>query len=127
MDNDTAAYLVESRSAYIARVESEGGKIIIPGPFDAQVDIDTEDQYEQFCKGADIYERVTGEQLSYVVTESKSGLPKRHIRVTTGFPMDDVFRIALQAALGSDPIRELLSLIRVMHGVGDPTVFAEWE
>lgn len=60
-----------------------------------------------------------------LVTPSKSGGEKQHIRVFLPFNVEPVERIALQAALGSDGVRELLSLRRVRGDDPHPTLFAE--
>lgn len=43
-----------------------------------------------------------------------------HVQLTMSQELDPRSRIAIQACLGSDPIRELLSLIRVENGCADP-------
>lgn len=49
---------------------------------------------------------------------SKSGLPHRHVAIILEQGMHDQnTRIALQAALGSDPVREILTLRRAAHGI----------
>lgn len=52
---------------------------------------------------------------------SKSGPPNQHARVKLSEPLDVATRIALQAILGSDPIRELLALARLRNGVVEPS------
>jgi len=51
--------------------------------------------------------------LSTLTTRSKSGNHHMYIRLET--PLDAPDRIALQAALGSDPVREALSVLRNLH------------
>lgn len=48
----------------------------------------------------------------YTVTPSKSGGERRHVVVETGCDLSEPMRIALQAVLGSDPMREMISLVR---------------
>lgn len=57
--------------------------------------------------------RVKGSPL---YTTSKSG--NTHIYIQLTQPMDNMMRIVIQAALGSDPIREVLSAIRCIQGAG---------
>lgn len=57
---------------------------------------------------------------TFEVWTSKSGPPNRHARVKLVNPATVVERIALQAMLGSDPMRELLSLARLRRGVAEP-------
>jgi len=51
---------------------------------------------------------------------SKSGLPHRHVVVRTEYVLSVEARIALQAIVGSDPMRELMSLARARNGIGEP-------
>lgn len=43
-----------------------------------------------------------------------------HVMLTLGRDLDPITRIALQSMLGSDPMRELLNLRRVLCGADDP-------
>jgi hypothetical protein len=64
--------------------------------------------------------------LQYVETHaveswaSKSG--NTHVLVTLGKELPAHHRIALQAALGSDPKREALSVLRLMNGIEEPSL-----
>lgn len=60
-----------------------------------------------------------------VITPSKSGGEKRHIRVKLGQPQPLLARIALQAALGSDGRREAISVLRALRGEENVVVFFE--
>lgn len=53
--------------------------------------------------------------------ESRSGPGHLHVILELGEPFPAAFRIALQAAMGSDPLRELLSLRRLANGVVEPS------
>lgn len=57
--------------------------------------------------------------------KSKSGGEHRHITLTLSNNISDVERILLQAILGSDPKRELLSYIRILRNIPQPTAFFE--
>jgi hypothetical protein len=52
---------------------------------------------------------------------SKSGPPNTHVVLKLSEPRSAAWRIALQAALGSDPVRELLSLRRLDNGIVEPS------
>lgn len=56
-------------------------------------------------------------------TTSKGG--NIHVYLHTTFPLDHLTRIALQAMLGSDPIKELLSLRRLEEGSTIPVLLFE--
>lgn len=72
------------------------------------------------------YERVfpiVQEKFDVVSTSSwlsKSG--NTHIAVTLAEPLSVTWRIALQAALGSDGVREVLGLKRYANGVIEPSM-----
>jgi hypothetical protein len=59
------------------------------------------------------------------ITPSKQGLPHRHVVITLSQDYSVITRIGLQASLGSDPLRELLSLRRVENGEENVVVFFE--
>ena len=53
--------------------------------------------------------------------ESRSGPGHLHVILELAEPHPAAFRIALQAVLGSDPLRELLGLRRLANGVTEPS------
>jgi hypothetical protein len=114
----------QSRWEYIKEMERLGYTLIIPKRHQIQIDIDTQEQYERFSRQYQILSTV----CTMVITKegpSRSGLPHRHIYIDMPFDMTMSQRIAYQAALGSDPTRELLSLIRLAAGVENPVLLAE--
>lgn len=121
----------EERAAYIKRMEAEGNQIVLPAADELQVDIDDETQYAAFQKSWPIFEReisywTAGTAPTYTESPSRSGLPSRHITVKLPFEVSDPQeRIAWQASLGSDPARELLSMLRCLRGDIHPTLFVE--
>jgi len=108
----------------VQRAEELGCDIVYPAPNELQIDIDTEHAFEIF-QVMIIVVRHHFLVYGYQVTPSKSGLPKRHITVTLVTPVTDIERVALQLALGSDRIRETLSLARIKLGQERPTCFFE--
>ena len=120
----------ETRKAYMARMIEEGNKIVLPADDELQVDIDDELQYANFQRCWPIFERDIGawfmDAPTYTEAPSRSGLPSRHITVKLPFTIESPEeRIAWQAALGSDPVRELLSALRSQRGDECPTLFVE--
>jgi hypothetical protein len=112
------------RQLYIDYMQGLGFKIVLPEQQELQIDIDSEEQFQHFlAQWQIVITQVEG--WSYVVKESRSGFPKRHITVTTDISLTVVERIAWQAVLGSDPKRELLSMMRYDAGVSNPTLFVE--
>lgn len=55
--------------------------------------------------------------LSTLETTSKSG--NKHVYIRTKKSISRCWRLTIQAALGSDPIKEVLSALRDMQGVGE--------
>jgi len=122
-----------TRDPYFASISSDTAyreaaddnlDVVLPEPYDLFVDIDNEAAYKQFDKGMDfVIKHFNGRIIKN--TPSRSGLPKRHIIVRLGGHVADAERIALQAALGSDPVREILGIVRVQHKDPHPTLFLE--
>ena len=115
----------EAREEYIARMQADGYRVCLPEANELFIDIDTKLHWETFLAQIGIFERNHGENIVWSVSPSRNGGEGRHVRVYMPFAMDDVERIAWQAALGSDPARELLSLVRVKRGDKSPTLFIE--
>ena len=101
---------------------AKGCFVRIPGPRELFIDIDSEEANANFerllkaCPG-DLVERVDR-------TPSPSGRPGHyHIVVTIGRDLkSDSERVLLQACLGSDPMRELLSWRRIENGSDSASV-----
>jgi hypothetical protein len=106
-----------------------GQVVIRPGPHDVFVDIDDEAHYAQLIDILGLIERNGNAVTVEMVTPSKSGGEKRHVYLRCDRPLEVIERIALQACLGSDPRREILSLLRAWSPHSDtnraPTVFFE--
>ena len=117
----------EAREAYMARVEADGCRVVLPCECQLQIDIDSADHYEVFLQSARVVLRNWDCATDITIEDrpSRSGLPRRHITLTLPFAVQPWQRIALQAAFGSDPVRELLSATRLMHGDKPPTLFVE--
>lgn len=64
-----------------------------------------------------------GETLIWAARRSKSG--NLHVTVDLPVEISDTERIAWQAIFGSDPIREVMSLMAVKHGIANPTLLIE--
>ncbi len=128
--SESAEYdAAEARADYIARMAGEGFEPSYPADNELQIDIDSDAQRSVFEESFKIFQREIGETHGIrpkpVVTESRSGFPSCHIRIALPFTVETHERIAWQAALGSDPIRELLSLIRAERGEPNPTLLME--
>ena len=115
---------IDTSADFIKLVEEEGGKVVIAAKDELQIDLDTEEDYKRWLRSSEIFFRYV-DITKVMVTPSYSGLPHRHITIKLPFKVGRWQRLALQAALGSDPIRELLSSIRYMEGDKYPTLFRE--
>jgi hypothetical protein len=106
------------------RAVRENLNIKFPKSTQLFIDIDNEHSYMMFQKQMDImrkYVGATGEKT----TTSRNGLPGRHIVVTLGRDVTEIERIALQACLGSDRVRELLGFVQWQNNDPHPTLFLE--
>lgn len=120
LDNN---YFMASQEDYITRSLAEGFSIRFPLENELYIDIDNDTQYSQFKRAFNLLKKHTP-SVTYIDTPSYSHLPHRHIVVTLPFKVGYFARIALQASLGSDSFRELLSVMRALQGER-PTLFRE--
>jgi hypothetical protein len=99
--------------------------IVRPKPNELFIDIDNENQLESFKKAIGVF--IKTHLCTYEMIPSSSGKPNHfHIRVTLGGETVDArTRILYQAVLGSDPVREVLSLLRLERDDPMPTIFFE--
>lgn len=103
----------------------KGFEVVFPKTNELQIDIDDDAAMEVYRAHYDIVDHYWGIKEDRV-TQSKSGEPgKRHITVTLNQNVTDKERIALQAMLGSDRKRELLSYVQAEEGDAHPTLFLE--
>ncbi len=105
---------------------SQGQRVVPADDYTLQIDIDSEEDLERWKTGSKILlEAINGKEVT--ITESKSGLPHRHITISLNKAMDVWERIALQLCLGSHITRETLNSYRVLVGNECPIVFFEEE
>ena len=106
------------------QAKAKGLQIILPGSRELFVDIDSHTARAVF--NANIGKLLEVEPADYRLRPSPSGVSGREHAVVVLHRRVNVFeRIALQAALGSDPIREMLSWQRAKRGDKNPTLFFE--
>jgi hypothetical protein len=123
MSEDKYFSTISSKTAYREAADNNLD-VVLPEPYDLFIDIDDDASMRRFNKGMDV---LIDKFDAQIVRDkpSRSGLPKRHITVRLDRPVTDAERIALQAALGSDPVREILGIVRVQHKDPHPTLFLE--
>jgi hypothetical protein len=120
------------REAFIAKWEAEGLVITYPADNELQIDIDSaEDMARHEKSWTCLVRNIDREAGSLCLTEdcrrittSRSGTGK-HVRIMLPFPLTPLERIAFQAAMGSDAVRELLSIFRLRMGDQNPTLLVE--
>lgn len=114
-----------AREKYIADMTAAGRRVELPAADQLQIDIDSYDAQRAFERSWCIFSREWPE-ATHEIRASKSGPPHAHVYVTVpGWQLEPIERIALQAALGSDPVRELLAVVRLAKGIPHPTLFVE--
>lgn len=111
----------------IAQAEALGCNVVMPEPNQLFIDIDSNEDYRVFIEHHAMLTSIGGEGGKIVSTKaSKSGLPRCHIVLEFDRELSNVERVLLQAVLGSDRKRELLSWIRIRSGATEhPTLFFE--
>jgi hypothetical protein len=118
------AYTSTSRAEVFEKARSMGLTVVAPGPNQLQLDIDNKESREVFDRHYDILQKHFG-IIGVTATSSKSGGERQHITVTLARDVTPLERVGLQAMMGSDRKRELLSFARILYGDEDPTVFFE--
>ena len=104
-----------------AKASVLGRVVVFPKSNELFIDIDTPTAMLKFVRGV---ARLSG--VTYLVRPSPSGRPGRHhVVVTMPHQVTPMERIALQAMLGSDSVREMLSWMRIQRGIDEPTLFFE--
>jgi hypothetical protein len=106
------------------QAEHEGLTVVYPKDNEIMIDIDNPHSLQLFYKQMDIVKKyigVIGEEQHL----SKSGGEKWHITVTLTTTVTPLERLALQAMLGSDRVRELLGYVEYKNNDPTPTLFLE--
>ena len=105
-----------------------GCKVVKPEANQLQLDIDSEDAYDVYKKRIMEFEHHSNYIIRVEKHPSKGGLPKQHITLSvyesdgdTPHLFGEYERIALQAVLGSDIIRETLNVWRLISGCENPS------
>jgi hypothetical protein len=108
----------------LQEADVEGYDIVFPADNELQIDIDSDEEFQ-------VYERLINVVRDHIgvldehIAPSRSGLPKRHITVTLNATVSVIERIALQACLGSDRMREILGYVQYLIKDPHPTLFLE--
>lgn len=87
--------------------------VIEAGPHDVFLDLDTQEAFDGMWPRLRLLRERGLKIMLWHIRPSKSGLPKRHVYLKVPHVLNEYERIALQAVLGSDPVRETLAMARV--------------
>jgi hypothetical protein len=116
--------LALTRAGALEAAKEMGLEVVTPKPNQLQLDIDCLEAMNHYS----IMRSVLDQRycvLKESITTSKSGGDRKHITLTLDRDITPTERILLQATLGSDRKRELLSYFRVLDGEELPTLFFE--
>lgn len=120
-ETDWKEYLQESvtKNQLELIAEQKNCELMIPKENELFLDIDTIRQSDVLKEQLFILDE---NGINYEKKEliSKSG--NKHVIITLPFNVSDSLRVAFQAALGSDPKRELLACLRILADVEVVTV-----
>lgn len=123
-DAHVQKYILIPQEEAIKAVKENGFDVVYPEDNQLQLDIDDEAgliRFENMLYMVGAYLNIK----DYNIRTSKSGGDHKHITITLPHPISPVERILLQAILGSDPKREMLSYVRLLKGEKNPTIFFE--
>jgi len=113
-----------SQRAY-TEAAAKGLEVVLPASNELQIDIDNEHSYLLFQKQIQIVQAFIG-VVDIREAPSKSGQKwKMHITVELDVDVTTLERLALQAMLGSDRVRELLGYVQFKNDDPYPTLFIE--
>lgn len=96
--------------------------VVFPADNQLQIDIDSEEQYQEFERRIGGFEVDALHPCKITILPSASGLPKRHATITCDDrTFSTVERHMWQAALNDDPFRVYLNAVRYADGDEHPS------
>jgi hypothetical protein len=123
-------YIFEESAEQTAK--DRGLVVLYPRKNELFLDIDTKEQKENYFKRKEellgAIDNYLFDEIHQSITSSSSGEPHCHIILKLykdGSPvaLNDWQRVALQFTLSSDPIKEILSVYRILAEVKNPSIF----
>lgn len=108
----------------LQEAEENNLQVVFPGEDELLIDIDSNRALDVYHAMKPLLERYYGVK-DEEITVSRSGLPKRHITVKLFRTLGIEERILLQVLMGSDRVREFLSLVQANNADPHPTLFLE--
>lgn len=116
-------YDLKNYDEAIVKARKLGKIIILPKENELQLDIDSEEQFTLFHARLKELNALHKIQIVQEVKSSKDGHYHVYIKLTRDIPTEE--RIILQMFLGSDPIREYLSMCLAKIGDSEPILLFE--
>ena len=105
----------------VERAKELGCEVIEPDAFTLLLDYDSIEAWLKFAKQRNLIEELFGIK-KIEEWNSSSSPPNKHVRVTLDTALSADQRLALQAALGSDPTREILGVRRTQLSIEHPSL-----
>lgn len=125
---DEASYDFETIKSERAfdQARTLGQTVVLPKPNELQLDIDTVEAWGNYNRNFEKFDTHIIPIDEVKVEPSRSGEEgKYHVTLTLAEDISAKNRILYQLLLGSDPVREMLSLIRYVNEDPHPTLFIE--
>ena len=111
------------RSEFLSAMELNGTTILEPLDNQVFLDLDSDEDYEEFKVRLNKFKEMTGlDNITFDERPSASGLPHRHVILDFPFDLGDYERLAYQFAFNSDPTREFLTLCRIVNAEDRPNI-----
>lgn len=118
-------YTLNDSSRALEVAAELGLGVTYPASNELYIDLDTNADKARFDRVFAVFKRFFPVDHVYE-TPSRSKAEGRHIRILLSRTLADSFeRVALQAMLGSDGVREVLAYARILGGDPVPTMFFE--
>lgn len=98
----------------LEQAAAQNADVVMSTPYTLLLDLDTVAGEQQFARNLPVVQEYYHVELKDT-WPSKSGAGHRHVVLELGQPLPLQDRVLLQAILGSDPKREMLSFIRLKN------------
>lgn len=116
-----------TQSEFMRVCRARGIELYIPDDYTLILDFDTDRQMKEFQRRLLRLRQMMIYSKNHIVDyEFKPSTTKGHFHgyVKLELPLDTLTRIGCQMFLGSDPVKELLSMQRHAAGINNPTLLA---
>ena len=119
---------IRTEAEVVAAASSRGHIPIYPAPYQLFIDIDSKEGMHRHNRLWEIFLRVEPNAMRSFTPSSSRRSGHSHVTVDLGRPVGSLAeRLMLQAVLGSDPVREILSWERLRSGCEEKVVSVFFE